>query len=455
MSQSFNQSVEQNHTRCPIYRIIDLLDHICKEYYDEKILLSRGIVDKYDRVTYIFHMAHGITRSAVPWQEYRPICGEPPAAEPASAFSRVQSHVDMASWLLGIDDGVRQLLRSPQRELTVQVPLRRDDGHLVVLQGYRVQHNLAHGPTLGGLRYCAELSLDAVRAAAMRTTWQCAAAGLPFGGAAGGVVVDPASLSSIELERVTRRYTTNVSQLLGSDRDIPTVDAGTTSAVMAWVMDTLSMHRGYTAPATAVGKPPSVGGAGGHDLAARGIVTVIEEVCRAIGLALANASVVIVGSAVPNGPLPHLLAELGVTVYEGSDSAAFAQPCHILLLDVGAPRLSEALADATRAWIVVEAGGAVEVIADAMLESRGVLVVPDILTGVGQVMASYLEWVQGLQQFFWSEHEIAAQFDRVAADATQQALAIAAERRISLRAAALIFAVGRVAKAIATRGIYP
>ncbi len=384
-----------------------------------------------------------------------PVCGEPPAADRSRAFARARQHVDLAAWRLGLEDGMRHILRTPQRQLTVQLPVRHDDGRLATYTGFRVQHSLARGPVLGGLRYCAELTLEDICAVAMRATWQCAAANLPFGGAAGGVLIDPGNLSPAELERVTRRYATEIAPLLGRERDILAAGAGTSPDVIAWAMDTFSMQRGHTVPAVAVGKPLAVGGSQGHDLGARGVVAVLREVAAARGIDLHGARAVVAGAAPGEQALVPLMRDLGASVAELPAEAALGHHCDILLLGGQVPVLGAVEALEIRADLVVEAGGMVDVEADWVLEARGATVIPDVLTGAGQVAASYFEWVQGLQQFLWTSREVYAQLDRLAADAARQALQIADARRLSLRAGVLVLAVGRVVEAIVARGIYP
>lgn len=378
-----------------------------------------------------------------------------PTSPQHGAFARAQQHVDLAAWLLGLDDGLRHILRTPQRELAVQLPVRHDNGRIASYAGLRVQHSLARGPVLGGLRVCGDLTLDEVRALAMRTTWQCATAGVPFGGAAGGIAVDPDQLSAAELERVTRCYATAASVLLGPDRDIVAPDVGATPALIAWLVDTLSMHRGYTIPAVATGKPLAIGGSRGQALSARGVAVVLHAVCAAIGLDVGGAAVLVVGNGPNELALAQLLQEAGAQVRIAAAQDALAGAYDIVALGPQASIVSGAQAALCRAAIVVEAGGTVDSAADARFEARGVVVVPDVLSGVGQAVASYVEWVQGLQQFFWTEREVHAQVERVAIAATREALRISAERGISLRAASLVLAVGRVVDAIVAHGIYP
>jgi glutamate dehydrogenase (NAD(P)+) len=350
---------------------------------------------------------------------------------------------------------MRRMLRVPQRELTVHMPVRCDNGRLTIAVGHRIQHSLTRGPSLGSLRFCAELTLDSLRAAAMLATWQCAIAGVPFGGSAGGIVLDQASLSAAELERATRRYVTDVGCLLGADRDILAAAPDTPTEVLAWAIDTLSMQRGTTTLAAAVGKPSVIGGSSGHNGASWGILTILEIICDRIGLNLSGACTMIVGDDTLDTGLADLLTEQGARLEQLPVYAAPGRPCDILVLSAGAPPLDEAQAADIYAYVVVEAGGMVSMAAEAILEARGVIVIPDVLAGVGQVTAGYLEWVQGLQQFFWSEREVHAQIDRVAMRATNDVLKLASERRVSIRVGAMMLAVMRVMNAIAVRGIYP
>lgn len=409
-------------------------------------------------------------------------------------FRIAQNQFDHAADLIGLSEGLRAVLRQPRRELTVTFPVRMDDGHITVYRGYRVQHNLALGPAKGGLRYHPAVDLDEVRALAMWMTWKCAVTNLPYGGAKGGVAVDPLPLSPAELERLTRRYATEISVLIGPEKDIPAPDVNTNPQIMAWIMDTISMHQGYTVPAAVTGKPLNVGGSQGReDATARGLLYIVEDALRHRNLALDQMRVVIQGFGNVGGTLARLLDDMGVRVVGVSDKdgalyhpgglaisavcdyqqrtgtvAGYPEaetisnrdllelPCEILVPAALGGQLTVDNAERISAQIIVEAAnGPTTPAADAILRDRGRMIIPDILAGSGGVTVSYFEWVQGLQVYFWSEHEVHAQLRRVMTNAFQHVWHIAQQRHLDLRTAAYVLAIGRVADAVQTRGIYP
>jgi glutamate dehydrogenase (NAD(P)+) len=405
-----------------------------------------------------------------------------------------QRHFDVAADLLELDQGLRHILRSPQRELTVRFPVKMDDGHVEVLTGFRVQHNITRGPAKGGIRYHPLTTIDDVRALAMLMTFKCASVNIPYGGAKGAVVVDPKRLSLSEIERLTRRYTSEISLLIGPDKDIPAPDIGTNPQIMAWVMDTYSMHQGHTVPAVVTGKPLIIGGSyGRNEATARGISYVLREAVEALSLDLAGSKVAIQGFGTVGATCARLLEEMGATVVAVSDSRGgiynkaglslndisaykaregtlssypegdhitnaelLEVPCDILIPAALSSQITAHNAGQIKARIVCEAANApVTPNGDAILYDRGVFVIPDIVANAGGVTVSYFEWVQGLQEFFWTEREVNAQLERVMVGALHQILRISQERRVSLRAASYLQAVDRVARATTTRGIYP
>jgi glutamate dehydrogenase (NAD(P)+) len=405
-----------------------------------------------------------------------------------------QRHFDIAADMLELDQGLRQILRSPQRELTVRFPVKMDDGRVEVFTGFRVQHNIVRGPAKGGIRYHPLTTIDDVRALAMLMTWKCATVNIPYGGAKGAVIVDPKRLSLSEIERLTRRYTSEMGLLFGPDRDIPAPDIGTNSQIMAWVMDTYSMHAGHTVPASVTGKPLIIGGSHGRNEAtARGISYVLREAAEALSIDITGANVAVQGFGNVGATCARLLEEMGATVVAVSDSkgaiynprglsiadvSAYKQQhgalqgypeaerltnaellevaCDILIPAALSSQISAHNAGQIKARIICEAANApITPNADAILYDRGVLVIPDIIASAGGVIVSYFEWVQGLQEFFWTEREVNAQLERVLVGAFHQALRVSQERRVALRAAAYLQAVDRVARATTTRGIYP
>jgi glutamate dehydrogenase (NAD(P)+) len=396
---------------------------------------------------------------------------------------------------LGLDDGLHKLLATPRRSLEVAVPLRRDDGTLEVLQGYRVQHNLSRGPAKGGIRFHPHTDLDEVRALAMWMTWKCALIGIPYGGAKGGVAVDPRLLSRNELERVTRRYASEIIPIIGPEKDIPAPDVGTDEQTMAWIMDTYSMHSGYTVTGVVTGKPVSLGGSQGRGGATsrgvmytafsalreagvdhRGLRVAVQGFGKVGGLAAqylhdAGCCVIAVsdvGGGVynprgldPSALLKHIQAGAQTVVgYPGTDTISNTEllelDCDLLVPAALEGVLHDGNADNVKARFVVEgANGPTTPDADAILEDKGVVVVPDVLANSGGVAVSYFEWVQDLQAYFWSEDEVNDRLKVLMEDAYQQVSQLAHDEKLSLRTAAQVIGVGRVADAHRTRGLYP
>jgi glutamate dehydrogenase (NAD(P)+) len=413
-------------------------------------------------------------------------------------FHVAQQQFDQAAEMLHLPDDIRAILRVPQRELTVNFPVQMDDGSTRVFTGYRVQHNLSRGPVKGGIRYHPSVDIDEVRALAMWMTWKCALVNIPYGGAKGGVIVDPKQLSPGELERLTRRFATEISILLGPEKDIPAPDVGTNAQIMAWIMDTISMHRGYTVPAVITGKPVNVGGSLGRvEATGRGVMLMVREMARQLGWSLDGLRVVVQGFGNVGSTAAYLLHQLGCKVIGVADASggyycaqgldipamrAHTEQHSFRLLDGyradGVERISgsELLelecdvlipaalenqitgenAERIRARLIVEgANGPTTPEADAILGERGIIVVPDILANAGGVIVSYFEWVQGLQEFFWDEQDINEKLERIIVGAFQQVYAMAGQRQIPLRLAAYLLAVQRVADANLTRGVYP
>ena len=393
-----------------------------------------------------------------------------------------------------VSSAVREVLRNPKREVTVHFPVQLDDGSTRVFTGYRVWHNVTRGPAKGGIRFHPRTDLEEVRALAMWMTWKCACVKIPYGGAKGGVSVEPKQLSPRELERLTRRYTTEIADMLGPDSDIPAPDVNTNAQVMAWIMDTYSMHRGYSVTGVVTGKPVSIGGSEGRQEATgRGVVYTVQEAAKAIDLDLRGARVVVQGFGTVGQGAARYMAELGARVIGVSDSrGAVFDPDGLdpLLVSrhkqetgsvVDAPRargltnaelleldcdvlIPAALegvitgrnAQHIRARIIAEgANGPTTPEADDILRSRGVTVIPDILCNAGGVTVSYFEWVQDREEFFWTIDEINARLRRVMVRSFEDVYRTAAEHDTDLRLAAYMLAVNRVAEATLTRGIYP
>ncbi len=394
----------------------------------------------------------------------------------------------------GIGQNLVNVLRECKKAVVVSVPVSMDDGATRVFQGYRVTHNVARGPSKGGIRYHPAVTLDEVKALAMWMTWKCALAGIPFGGAKGGVVCDPKRLSRHELERMTRRYTSEIINEIGPEKDIPAPDLGTDGSVMAWIFDTYSMNKGHSVLGVVTGKPLTIGGSLGREEAtARGALYCIRQAIGKQGLPMEGLSVAVQGFGNVGSFLAKFLAEDGAKVIAVSDStsglhnpngidiqaalvhkhetgslAGFrgAEPIgndELLLLDcdVLAPCALEQVittenADRVRARMICEgANGPVTPTADEILQDKGVLILPDILANAGGVIVSYFEWVQGLQEYFWKEAEVNERLDDIITRAFRETWETSERRRTSMRMAAYGLAVQRVADATVTRGIYP
>lgn len=401
---------------------------------------------------------------------------------------------DRAADHLPLKRGIREFLAYPKRELTVHFPVKMDDGSVRIFTGYRIHHSTVLGPTKGGIRYHQDVSLNEIRALAMLMSWKCAVVGLPYGGAKGGVVVNPKELSVNELEHLTRRYATEISVLMSPEGDIPAPDVGTTPQVMAWIMDTYSMHRGYSTPSVVTGKPTSIGGSQGRvEATGRGVEIVTREMAKQMKLPLEGARIVIQGFGNVGSVASALLGKLGCKIIAVSDTrggivntggldptrlvehkdrtgsvvgfpgadtvsneALLELPCEVLVPSALEGQINADNAPKLRTRLIVEgANGPVTPGADDILASRNITIIPDILANAGGVIVSYFEWVQGLQQFFWTEEEVNQNLERIMVRSFGQVLQVAGERNVSLRTAALIRAIDRVADALFTRGIYP
>jgi glutamate dehydrogenase (NAD(P)+) len=420
----------------------------------------------------------------------------PPDSPTRSAWESALFQLAEAARHLELDEGMHQVLATPRRSLTVSVPLTRDDGRLDVLSGYRVQHSLTRGPAKGGLRYHPSTDLDEVAALAMWMTWKCALIGLPYGGAKGGICVDSRTLSRPERERMTRRYASEILPIIGAEKDILAPDMGTDEQTMAWFMDTVSVQTGYTVNGVVTGKPVSLGGSLGRAGAtSRGIQFVALAALRDAGKDPRDVTVAIQGFGKVGAPAAVFMADAGCRVVavsdagggifnghgldaaallherrEGADSltsnagdAERISNDDLLALDVDVlipaavdSVITDANADKVQARMVIEgANGPTTPAADAILAGRGVTVVPDILANAGGVAVSYLEWVQDLQMYFWDEEDVNAKLGRIMHRAYDAVIETAAEHEASLRQAAQIIAVGRVAEAHRVRGLYP
>ena len=409
-------------------------------------------------------------------------------------YTMALQQFDTAIPHLAIKAGIAAHLRAPQRELTVNFPVEMDDGSVRIFTGYRVHLNTALGPTKGGIRYSPDVSLDEVRALAMWMTWKCAVVGLPYGGAKGGVCCNPKVLSARELEKLTRRYATEISILMSPQGDIPAPDMGTGEQEMAWIMDTYSMHRGYSVPAVVTGKPVVIGGSLGRaEATGRGVMLTTVEALKQQHIPIEGARVVVQGFGKVGAPAAYLIAEQGAQVIAVSDSKGavynpkglnvrallahtrehrtlagyreataitnaelLALECDVLMPCALENQVTSANAHKVRAKIIAEgANGPLTPEADDILNDAGVFIVPDIVCNAGGVIVSYFEWVQGLQSFFWNEEEVNDRLQRILLRSFQRVLQAAAEKKVDLRTAAQMMAIQRVADAILVRGIYP
>ena len=414
--------------------------------------------------------------------------------QPDNPYEMALAQFDAVAGRLGLDDGLCQVLRVCKRELIVRFPVKMDDGSIRVLTGYRVHHNEARGPVKGGLRFNAAVCLDEVRALAMWMTWKCAVANLPYGGAKGGVEVDPRTLSEGELERLSRRYATEIASLIGPERDIPAPDMGTDARVMAWIMDTYSMNVGYTVSGVVTGKPLQLGGSlGRNEATARGLVYVTKEAAGHLGFDLAHATAVIQGFGNAGSISAQLLAKEGCKIIAVSDSrggvhnpagmdpealiahkaktgsvvgfpgskeisneAILELSCDVLVPAALENVITERNAAKIKAKIVAEAAnGPTSPEADAILYKNNIMVLPDILANAGGVTVSYFEWVQDLQFYFWTEREINLRLRDIMSGAFQRVHAASQQYRTDLRTAALMLAVKRVVDGHRLRGNYP
>lgn len=405
-----------------------------------------------------------------------------------------QEQLRLAAERLSLDPGLYETLKVPKRVLEVAVPVRRDDGSLTVFQGYRVQHNIDRGPAKGGVRFHLQVDLDEVTALAMWMTWKCAVARLPFGGAKGGVVCDPRNLSEGELERLTRRYTSELQMILGPEKDIPAPDMNTNAKVMGWVMDTYSMNVGHSVPGVVTGKPLEIGGSVGRvDATGRGVVIVAEETCRALNRPLKGLRAAVQGFGNVGLHTARLLQERGALLVGVADASGgvwsdkgldvnrltqhasgsggvagfpegepcgnadlLAGRCDLLVPAALEGQITRDNAEKIQAQIVVEAAnGPTTLEADQILKRRGVTVVPDILANAGGVTVSYFEWVQDIQAYFWDEAEVHRRLAQIMSRAFQEVWSMAKEHGTDLRTAALMLGVSRVAAAAKIRGMYP
>ena len=411
-----------------------------------------------------------------------------------NAYDVALENFDTAANELGLNSDTREMIKYPERILTVTVPVRMEDGRIRRFEGYRVQHSTVRGPAKGGIRYHPQVTLDEVKALATWMTWKCAVVNIPFGGAKGGITCDPKNMSQIELERMTRRYTSAVLPLIGPDQDIHAPDVYTTPQTMAWIMDTYSMTKGYPIPGVVTGKPICLGGSlGRNEATGRGVFYTLEHACAHLKIPMKGATVVVQGFGNAGSIAADLLHRAGARVIAASDSTGcvynkdglnipeliahkestgrvaefegseaitpaelLAIECDILVPAALENALHAENASAVRAKIIAEAAnGPITPAADRIMEAKGIFVIPDILCNAGGVTVSYFEWVQDEQHLFWDAQDIYNRLERVMKTAFGDVLKIHLDRKVPMRIAANMLGIGRVAEAVKLRGIYP
>jgi glutamate dehydrogenase (NAD(P)+) len=410
---------------------------------------------------------------------------------PASEMAVQQ--FDVAAARLQLDANVAARLRRPDRAMIVSVPTRMDDGHVHVFTGYRVQHNDVLGPFKGGIRYHPAVDLGEVSALAMWMTWKCSLVGLPLGGAKGGIACDPAELSRQEMQSMTRRFTAEIINIIGPEVDVPAPDMGTNEQVMAWIMDTYSQHKGHAVPEVVTGKPVAIGGTlGRREATGRGLVYVAIEAAKHLDLNLAKSTAVVQGFGNVGSVAVRELGKIGVKIVGVSDrTGGFYDPkglpvenlmevaeknhslegcpygekitneellkldCDLLVPAALEMQITQANAARLKCRVLAEgANGPTTPEADAILRDKGIFVIPDILANAGGVVVSYFEWVQDLQNFFWSEEEVHKKLQDILVKAFHQVLDMSRQQNVDMRMAALMIGIERVAKAMLWRGLY-
>lgn len=411
-----------------------------------------------------------------------------------NVYASAEARFEIAARKLGLEEGLYKYLKYPNKEITLYIPVVMDDGRLEVFIGYRVQHSLVRGPCKGGIRYSPQVTLDEVRALASWMTWKCAVVNIPFGGAKGGIICDPEKLSLAELERITRRYTAELSEWLGPDRDVPAPDLGTDEQIMAWIMDTYSMHARRTITGVVTGKPVDLGGSRGRrEATGRGLLIVANRALARLGMKIAGSRAIIQGFGNVGATVARLMHESGYRVVGVSDvhgglynengidiSALYDwvhhqkkllvdfpggevttpdeilfRPCEVLIPAAIENQITSANAHRVQCRILCEgANGPTTAPADEILDQKGVFVVPDILANAGGVTVSYFEWVQDRQGMFWREAVVNQRLQEVMEHSFDEVIHYAETHRVNNRIAAYMLAIDRVASALRLRGIY-
>jgi glutamate dehydrogenase (NAD(P)+)/glutamate dehydrogenase (NADP+) len=420
---------------------------------------------------------------------------ENPSPAHICPFDQACSYLEEAARELKLDGGIVEILSKPRKVVTVSIPVKRDNGEVQVFAGHRVQHCDILGPYKGGIRYHPTVTLREVSSLAMLMTWKCALLGIPYGGAKGGIAIDPKLYSVGELERMTRRYISELIKDIGPAVDIPAPDVGTSAREMAWMMDTYSVNVGHAVPGVVTGKPISVGGSRGREMATgRGVIIAVREALADLGKSFEGTRVAIQGFGNVGGAAALLLHEAGAKVIAVSTGAggvfceagldipalkAYAAnnhrsvvgfphaepisnaqlltlPCDVLIPAALENQITEENVNQVQASIIAEAAnGPINLQANQALEARGVTVLPDILANAGGVVVSYLEWVQGLSYVFWDEERVNRELEHLMVQAYHQVIQKSKQQQISIRLAAYTLGVGRVAQALIDRGLYP
>jgi glutamate dehydrogenase (NAD(P)+) len=418
-----------------------------------------------------------------------------PAPIPASEnpLESMMKRFDVAARILGLDDGVYQYLKTPVRQYIVSIPIQMDDGRIEVFEGYRVIHNDVMGPSKGGIRYSPEVTLDEVRALAAWMTWKCAVVNIPFGGAKGGIRCDPSKLTRVEIEKITRRYTANLVDVFGPDKDVPAPDMNTNEQTMAWIMDTFSMHMRRTENAVVTGKPLILGGSlGRREATGRGVMVTTMCALERLKMDPRHATVVVQGFGNVGSISAQLLAAQGCRVVgisdvtgayynakglDVNDAIAHAgrhhslegwkggerctqkelleSPCDVLVPAAKEDQITPAVARKIHAKVITEgANGPTMASADPILQDKGILVIPDIVANAGGVTVSYFEWVQNRVGYFWSEQRVNRRLERMMRTAFDSVFSVAEKHNVSMRIGAYILAIDKVANTLKVRGIY-
>ena len=417
----------------------------------------------------------------------------PQVDKESNPWESQRARFDLAAQKLNLDEGLWRVLRYPNREIIVHIPVAMDDGHLEVFTGFRVQHSIARGPAKGGIRYSPDVSLDEVRALASWMTWKCAVVNIPFGGAKGGIICDPKKLSQVELEKITRRYTAELIEFIGPEKDVPAPDMNTNEQTMAWIMDTYSMHMRQTVTAVVTGKPLNIGGSRGRrEATGRGLMIVCNEAVRKLGMQPESTRVIVQGFGNVGSNAAKLMADAGykiigigeydgglynkngievdalivhrqrngtITGFKGAEAASTSEllltDCDILIPAAIENVITSRNADKIKARIIAEgANGPTTAVADDILADKNIFVSPDILANAGGVTASYFEWVQDRQGFFWKESVVNEQLEDILKESFDEVVRYSETHNVNNRIAAYMLAVDRVQFTIRQRGIY-